>query len=182
MEKNAKAIIVVDMLNDFVTGSLAFPTAGPIVPIVRKFLEAARAKGLPVIYTNDAHRPGIDRELKLWPEHAVAGTPGARVIPELAPQADDYVVPKRRYSGFFATDLELLLRELKASTVIILGLYLPLCVRHTVGDAYNLGFDILVPADCVASISDEDYEPSLKYLKEVYGAELTTSAEILAEA
>ena len=182
MGKDKKAVIVVDMINDFVTGALTFPPAAKIIEPTRKFLDAARAKGLPVIYACDSHRPGIDRELTLWPAHALAGTPGAQVIAELEPRAADYVVPKRRYSGFFQTDLELILRELKVTTVIIVGLYLPLCVRHTVGDAYNLGFDIEIPADCVASVSDEDYEPSLKYLKDFYGAELTTAEAVLASS
>ncbi len=182
MATKNKAVIVVDMLNDFVSGSLVFPTAAKVVQPAREFLKAARAKGLPVIYVCDSHRPGIDRELQLWPAHALAGSHGARVIEEVEPQAGDHVIPKRRYSGFFQTDLELLLRELKITTVVILGLYLPLCVRHTVGDAYNLGFDIEIPTDCVASISDEDYGPSLKYLQDVYGARLTTSEAVIAES
>ena len=109
---NKPAILVVDMLNDFVTGALGCDRARDIVPATAKLLDAARKAGVPVIYCNDAHRPGIDRELQLWGDHAIAGTKGAEVIPELAPQACDYVVPKRRYSGFFQTDLDILLMSI----------------------------------------------------------------------
>ena len=106
------AILVVDMLNDFVTGALACDRGKAIVPATAELLDAARAAGVPVIFCNDAHIAGIDRELKLWGDHAIAGTEGAKVIPELKVSDKDYVVPKRRYSGFFQTDLDILLKEL----------------------------------------------------------------------
>ena len=84
MEKLVKpAILVVDMLNDFVTGALTCERAKAIVPATAKLLDAARAAGVPVIFCNDAHIKGIDRELALWGDHAIAGTKGAEVIPEL---------------------------------------------------------------------------------------------------
>ncbi|UQZ87688.1 nicotinamidase [Deltaproteobacteria bacterium Smac51] len=174
-----KAIIVVDVLNDFVTGEISSPTAGKIIAPLQNLLKTARAKSLPIIYTCDAHRPGVDGEFKVWAGHALAGTAGAEVIPELAPQPEDHIVPKRRYSGFFQTDLDLLLRELKIESLIITGVYLTLCVQHTVGDAYNFGYGIEVPSDCVASFSDDDFESGLKYLKDAYGAEVVTSNEII---
>ena len=124
MEKlNHPAILVVDMLNDFVTGSLACDRGKAIVPATARLLKAAREKGVPVIFCNDCHIKGIDRELKLWGDHAIKGTPGAEVIPELELCEKDFVVPKRRYSGFFQTDLDILLKELGVQTVIITGLH-----------------------------------------------------------
>ena len=102
-----KAVILVDMLNDFVTGALTCDRAKAIVPQLEKLVKAAREKGVYVIYANDAHIKGVDRELQLWGDHAIIGTGGAEVIPELTPQEGDFVVPKRRYSGFFQTDLHL---------------------------------------------------------------------------
>ena len=133
MEKlNHPAILVVDMLNDFVTGSIGCDRAVEILPATARLLEAAREKGVPVIYCNDAHLPGIDRELQIWGDHALVGTHGAEVVPELKPAACDYVVPKRRYSGFFQTDLDILLKELGVKTVVITGLHTHMCCRHTV--------------------------------------------------
>ncbi|MDR2672483.1 MAG: cysteine hydrolase [Coriobacteriales bacterium] len=173
------AIIVVDMLNDFVTGSLACERAQRIIPPLSRLLSAARTSGIRVIYSNDSHIPGIDHELELWGEHGMANTPGAEVISELEPTEVDYLVPKRRYSGFFQTSMQLLLTELGIKTVIICGLHAHMCVRHTTADAYQWGYAIIVPTDGVDSFTEEDYLGGLKYLKEVYGAELIEIDELI---
>ena len=94
--KNKYAVLVVDMLNDFVTGALKCDRGLAIVPKTKELLEGAREKGVPVIFCNDAHLKDIDHELKLWGNHAIIGTKGAEVIPELGLCEKDYVVPKRR--------------------------------------------------------------------------------------
>lgn len=175
-----KAVILVDMLNDFVTGALTCERARAIVPHLEKLVDAARKKGVYVIYANDAHIKGIDRELELWGDHAIIGTKGAEVIPELAPREGDFVIPKRRYSGFFGTDLHLLLTELGVDTVIMTGLHAHMCVRHTTADAYYWGYRIIVPTDATDSFTKEDYEYGIRYLKDVYGAQLTTVEELIA--
>ena len=175
-----KAVILVDMLNDFVTGALTCDRARAIVPHLEKLVDAARKKGVYVIYANDAHIKGIDRELELWGDHAIIGTKGAEVIPELAPREGDFVIPKRRYSGFFGTDLHLLLTELGVDTVIMTGLHAHMCVRHTTADAYYWGYKIIVPTDATDSFTKEDYEYGIRYLKDVYGAQLTTVEELIA--
>lgn len=167
------AVLVVDMLNDFVTGALKCDRGLAIVPKTAKLLDGMRKKGVPVIFCNDAHLKGIDHELKLWGDHAIAGTEGAEVIPELKLCENDYVVPKRRYSGFFHTDLDLLLKELGVTAVIMTGLHTHMCVRHTSADAYQLGYKIVVAKDATDSFTEEDYNYGIKYLKEVYGAEIT---------
>ena len=175
-----KAVIVVDMLNDFVTGALTCERALAIVPHLEKLLAGCREKGVYVIYSNDAHIKGIDRELELWGDHAIAGTEGAQVIPELTPQEGDFIIPKRRYSGFFGTDMHLLLEELDVDTVIMTGLHAHMCVRHTTADAYYWGYKIIVPADATDSFTKEDYDYGIRYLNEVYGAEITTVDDFLA--
>lgn len=180
MEKfNKPAILVVDMLNDFVTGALACDRGKAIVPATAALLDKAREAGVPVIFCNDAHIPGIDRELALWGDHALAGTPGAEVIPELKVCEKDYVVPKRRYSGFFQTDLDILLRELGVKTVIMTGLHAHMCVRHTSADAYCLGYDVVVAKEATDSFTEEDYKNGLEYLKTCYGAPAYTNAEVI---
>ena len=173
------AILVVDMLNDFVTGSLACDRGKAIVPATAELLDAAREKGIPVIFCNDAHTAGIDRELKLWGDHAIAGTKGAEVIPELKLSDKDYVVPKRRYSGFFQTDLDILLKELGVKTVVMTGLHAHMCVRHTSADAYCLGYDVVVAKQATDSFTEEDYIGGLAYLKTCYGADAYTNEELI---
>ena len=174
------AVLVVDMLNDFVTGALTCDRGKAIVPATARLLDAARAAGVPVIFCNDAHIKGIDRELKLWGDHAIAGTPGAQVIPELKDSESDYIVPKRRYSGFFQTDLDILLTELGVKTVIMTGLHTHMCVRHTSADAYCLGYDVVVAKEATDSFTEEDYLNGLAYLKTCYGADAYTNDELIA--
>src|SRR3954471_23386283 len=103
-----KALIVIDMLDDFVTGVLANEEhAMRIVPAIQRLLDHARAsEDWVVVYSNDAHEPG-DPEIGVWGEHAMAGTPGAHVIPDLAPQGGpaEIVSPKRGYGAFDDTGL-----------------------------------------------------------------------------
>lgn len=181
MAKNNTAILVVDMLNDFVTGALKCDRGLKIVPKTAQLLEGARKAGVPVIFCNDAHLKGIDHELKLWGDHAIAGTKGAEVIPELELCDKDYVVPKRRYSGFFYTDLDLLLHELGVDTVVMTGLHTHMCVRHTSADAYCLGYNVVVASDATDAFTEEDYKSGIKYLKEVYGARVYTVDELLEQ-
>ena len=181
MEKlNHPAILVVDMLNDFVTGALGCDRARAIVPATAQLLDAARKSGVPVIFCNDAHLPGIDRELQIWGDHAIAGTPGAEVIPELNLCEKDYVVPKRRYSGFFQTDLDILLKELGVKTVIVTGLHAHMCVRHTSADAYCLGYDVVAAKECLNSFTEEEFQGGLAYLKTCYGADSYSNEELIA--
>jgi len=176
-----QAVIVVDMLNDFVTGALACERGQKMLPNLVKLVDGARKAGVPVIFSNDCHIPNIDREFKVWGPHAIEGTKGAEVVPELKLDPNmDYVVPKRRYSGFFQTSLDALLRELGVDTVIMTGLHAHMCVRHTSADAFQLGYEVMVASDCVDSFTEEDYLGGLKYLKEVYGAHLATADEFVA--
>ena len=179
MSTNAPAVIVIDMLNDFVTGSLACERAQRIIAPLQSLTAQARAHNVPVIYSNDAHLPGIDHELALWGDHALTGTPGAEVIPELAPAAQDYVVPKRHYSGFFQTGLHVLLKELGAEELIMTGLHAHMCVRHTAADAYQWGYKLIVPSDGIEAFTQEDFDEGLCYLSEVYAAEISTVASII---
>lgn len=173
------AVIIIDMLNDFVSGAIACERAKPIIPPLKRLVDAAHRNGVPVIFSNDAHRAEVDVELRVWGQHAMEGTKGAQVIPEIAPQPEDYVVPKRRYSGFFGTDLDALLRELEADTVVLAGLHANMCVRHTAADAFYLGYDIVVPRDGVESFTEGEYQEGLEYLKRIYGATISTVSEVI---
>lgn len=174
---NKTAIILVDMLNDFVTGPLSCDSAKTIVQPLKELITTAREKGTHIIYANDCHYKGVDKELELWGDHAIAGTKGAEVVPELAPQSSDFVVPKRRYSGFFQTDLHLILTELGVENVIITGLHTHICIRHTTADAYCWGYEIYIPSDCIGAFTKEDYDSGMEYLKTVYGAKIFHSKE-----
>jgi nicotinamidase-related amidase len=173
------AVIVIDMLEDFVNGGLRCERAQGILGPLGRLLEGAREAGVPVVYSNDAHLPEIDREFEVWGPHAVAGSPGAEVIPELEPGDADFVVPKRRYSGFYGTDLDALLGELGVDTVVLTGLHTNICVRHTAADAFQGGYSVVVPEDATEAFTQEGHEAGLAYLREVYGAEITDVGALL---
>lgn len=172
-------VIVLDMVNDFVTGEIAAERAERIIPVLRDgLLPAARKHDVRVIYANDAHRPE-DTELDVWGEHAMKGTEGAAVIPELTPEEEDDVFEKRFYDAFYETGLDAHLRSLDTDRVIVTGLHTNMCARHTSASAFFRGYDIAVPEDCVDAFSEEAHEGGLEYLEEVYNAEITSSADLV---
>ncbi|MEM0232476.1 MAG: isochorismatase family cysteine hydrolase [Candidatus Nezhaarchaeales archaeon] len=173
-----KALLIIDMLNDFVYGSLKLPTAKDIIPNIKRLIDAFRTQKMPVIYVNDNHVRDVDLELKLWGQHAITGTWGSEVVEELRPQENDFVVSKRRYSGFFATDLDLLLRELNVKSLILTGVATDICVLHTAADAFFRGYEVIVVSDATASLARDRHERALNYMKEVYGAKILSTAEI----
>ncbi|MGQ9641025.1 MAG: cysteine hydrolase family protein, partial [Candidatus Bathycorpusculaceae bacterium] len=179
------AVIIIDMLRDFVTGELKCERAQRIVPNLKRLVEAARKHNIPVIYSNDAHYPQDHEVVQRWGKHAIKGTKGAEVIPELAPSAKDYIVEKRAYSGFFETGLDPLLRSLYkgegVKTVILCGIHTNICVRHTAADAFFRGYKIIIAKDGVEAFTQEEHEQGLKYLRDVYNAKLMAVDEIIKE-
>lgn len=173
------AVIVVDMLNDFVTGVLACERGKAIVPAVAELCNAARESGIPVIFSNDCHIKDVDKELEFWGDHAIAGTKGAEVIPELNVCDSDFIVPKRHYSGFFGTDLNVLLKDLGVDTCIIAGLHTHMCCHHTAADAYQYGFDLVIPRETTDSFTEEDYNYGMRYFKETYGAKICDLKDLI---
>jgi len=174
------AVVVIDMLNDFVTGELKCERAQKIIPNIKRLIESARKKGFPVIYSNDAHLQ-TDFELGKWGKHAMKGTEEAKVIPQLKPEKKDYLLEKRVYSGFFETGLDSLLRNLKVDTLILTGLHTNICVRHTAAGAFFRGYKIKVPKDATDAFTEKDYKEGLQYLKEVYNAEITETDKIIKD-
>lgn len=168
-----KAIIVVDMIKDFVTGKLGSERARAVVPNIANLLKKAREKNIPVIYLRDSHS-GTDDELAIWGEHAMKGTEGSEIIPELGPEKKDTVIEKKWYSGFVDTELPEVLKELDVDTLVFTGVSTDICIQNNVAYAYFSGYRTIVPKDCTASIDEESYEQSLKYMKNIFGTEITT--------
>jgi nicotinamidase-related amidase len=175
-----KALLVIDMLNDFVTGKVKNPRSERIIPPIEGLLGQARADRdhWLVVYSNDAHLPR-DFELEVWGEHAMAGTTGAEVIAELEVADGDFVLPKRTYSSFYETGLDPLLRQFSVETLVLTGQHTNLCVRHTTADAFFRGYRVIVPRDAVESLSEEDHESGLSYLASMYRPSLPYSGQLL---
>ncbi|MEW6227633.1 MAG: isochorismatase family cysteine hydrolase [Bacillota bacterium] len=166
-----KAIVVVDMLRDFIDadGKLSIgPVAAEVVRAIARKIEEARAEGWPVIYICDRHAED-DQEFAMFPPHCIAGTPGADVVDELRPRPGDKVIPKRRYSAFFQTDLDLTLRELGIDEIMLVGVCTNICDLYTAADARMLGYKVTVPHDCVASFDEAAHEFALKEMERTLG-------------
>lgn len=177
------AVLIVDMLNDFCKegGAMVLGEGMEAVAPTQRLIAAARAKGLPIIYINDCHRAGkYDREFEKRAPHCIEGTWGAEVIEELAPQEEDYCIPKRRFSGFYQTDLDLVLRELGVKTVIATGVVTNICVRSTCHDAFFLGYNVIVPSDCVRATGPREQESTLWDIETHFGT-VTVADEIIAK-
>jgi nicotinamidase/pyrazinamidase len=169
----AHALIIVDMLEDFVEagGALCVPGAREIVPAIRRELEQARAAGRPVIFVCDAHEPD-DREFERFPPHAVAGSTGAEIIDQLAPREGELVVFKRRYSPFYDTDLHDLLVELGVSQATVVGVCTHICVMETVAGLANRDLKVRVLREGVADFDSELAQAALKRMESLFGAEI----------
>jgi nicotinamidase-related amidase len=155
------AMIVVDMQNDFVAAGAAMetPAARAMVPKLAEALKICRSAGIRVIYTAHVHRrDGSDMGLfdDMHPPIAnrtalVDGTPGVEIYPELAPQPGEHVIKKHRYSGFFGTDLDIILREWGVDTVIIAGTTTENCCHATARDAMFRNYRVVFLSDATAT-------------------------------
>lgn len=180
LEKNAAALLVIDAIEAVGEDSLYDPDAATAAyrTAVARAVAACHAAGVPVIFCNDAHVRGLDRELELWGEHGIAGE--SRIFPEVEVGEGDIVIPKRRYSGFFQTDLDLTLRELGVTAVIAVGADTNICVLHTLADAYFNNYASVVVTDATMTFLCGTQEGALEHCEKCYGSQLVTVAELEA--
>ncbi len=164
MEGNKHAIVVIDMLNDFIgeNAELRCEKGEAIVPKIQELIDFGRENQIQIVYVQDSHRKH-DADFRVRPVHAIKGTWGSQFIPELQPHEDlgDYVVPKRRHSAFSYTDMDLFLREEAIDTVVLTGVWTNVCVRSTASDALYHGYNVICVRDATASKDDSMHESGL---------------------
>jgi nicotinamidase-related amidase len=162
--RNAKAqavaLAIIDMQNDFVLPGAPACVAGALatVPVLRRLLDQARGAHWPVFHVYREHRPdGLDAEVfrrELFDQGrgiCVAGSPGAEIVPELAPLPGEQRVVKRRFSAFLGTPLDLVLRRLGITTLVLAGTQYPNCIRATAVDALSLDYQVIVVTDACSA-------------------------------
>lgn len=165
-------ILVIDMLNDFVgeKASLRCPGGEIIIPNLQKlfnWVRERRDKGkddIELIFIQEAHRKN-DADFRVRPVHSIKGTWGSDFIKELYPAAGEYIVQKRRHSGFQHTDLDLYLREENIDTVAVTGVWTNVCVRSTAADALANAYRVITLSDGVHSKNEEMHQHGLTDLK-----------------
>lgn len=181
----ASALLVVDMQQFFLDEHSPTYTCGgrAILPTVKRLLAAFRRAGRPVIFTRHVHHP-YDLDIGImgwwWEGKCLEGSPESEIHPDLAPRESEKVVFKHRYSAFYNTDLETVLRCLKVEDVVIAGIMTNMCCESTARDAYYRDYRVFFPADGTGSINEEMHLASLLNL--AFGfAYVTTGDAIVAQ-
>lgn len=174
------ALLVVDMLNDFLVpgGAMVLPGGDVLYQPINRLSDAVRRSGGEVVWVCDRHEDLEDREFDKRTPHCLAGTWGADVVDALHREEGDHELPKRRYSAFFQTDLDLWLRERDVRTVIVCGVVTNICVRSTVHDAFFRGYHVVVPTDGCAATGEREQASTL-YDIETHFGRLATSDELV---
>ncbi len=169
------ALIIIDMQNDFILegAPIECPNGRDLIPVINNLREWAHSLDIPVFYTQEEHRhQKIDFGLEIIrsePEHCVEGTHGVEIVKELIPTNREYIIKKRRYSGFYLTDLEILLKAFDRTCLIIAGVATNVCVYGTAFDAIQRDIQPIVVSDAVAGTSIELHEAFLQNIDYVIG-------------
>ncbi|WP_425538612.1 isochorismatase family protein [Microaceticoccus formicicus] len=180
---NAKncALIIIDMQNDFIQegAPIECPNGKKLIPVIQDLKKWAHSLKIPVFYTQEEHRfQKIDFGLELIrsePEHCVEGTKGVEIVEELKPKDDEYVIKKRRYSGYYLTDLEILMRAFDRDCLIITGVATNVCVYGTAFDSIQRDIQPIVVEDAVAGTSIQLHEAFLQNIDYVIGDVVTSN-------
>lgn len=187
------AVVVIDLANDFVYAGGVIADAGgeeyrqraqALLPGLQRLLAAAREANVAVVYATDAHTES-DSELAKWPPHAMQGTHWAEVVPELTPGPGDVVIEKTTYSPFVSSDIDEQLRSRGIEKLYIVGLHTDCCARHTSGDAFQRGYDLVWATDGMQAFTEEGHRQGLDYFAAWYATDaerqLQTIDEIIAD-
>ncbi len=173
------ALLIIDCQNDFlaVGAPLENPRGRAKLGNIAAARAWAKANGVPVIYTQETHRRqkmdfGMET-LRGDPEHCLEDSEGVKIVSELTPDPEDYVVVKRRYSGFYETDMEIILKGLGKSAIILTGVDTNVCVYSTALDAQFRGYKVIALSDCTAGTSEEIHQAFLQNIDYILGEVLT---------
>lgn len=182
----SETVLVLDMTKDSVgPEARAVEMRRAILPRTAAFLAWARKSDRPVIFVCSARRKTDKWFLKYWELANEIWTPGQDPIPELYDQQKDIIVHKRRYSGFFASDLEVTLRELSADSLLLTGWSTSLAVLTTAVDAWQLGFPTTVVSDLTIAHAwgghsvEENQKWSLEFIQAMAKSRIATTGELM---
>jgi nicotinamidase-related amidase len=184
---NRVALLIIDMQNDFVLDGepLRVAQARALIPKILEILERFRAGNKPVFHILRVHRSdGSDVEVPrqdLFKKHpfAVEGTRGAQVVDELMPEAGEYEIHKTRMSAFIGTELDLMLRNLGITDLVVTGIQTPNCIRTTVFDAFAYNYQVTLVEDAVGAKSDAIHHANVLDMENI-GVRILKTQEFLS--
>jgi nicotinamidase/pyrazinamidase len=162
-------IIVVDMLKDNLKESSRNPylqEGRAILPNLQRLLEESRKREFPILFACDSFLKDDFIFKGRMKVHSLRGTKGSEVINDLKPEPTDIVLPKRRFSAFFKTDLDQTLRVLGVDTIIVTGITTEVCVLMTVMDGLSHDFSVILLEDCSASRNKEFHQGCLNLYRD----------------
>lgn len=192
MDWKTAALVVIDMENAFIdpTSPLCIKNALATVPACGKVIQKARERKIPVFFVNRIYRKnGSDVEFtryQSWIDGNRYLAPGStgplsiEVPVEFQPKEGDYCIIKPRFSAFFQTELDLILRRLGVKTVILTGTTTPNCIRTSCYDGLSLDYNILIIEDCCSSNTEEIQRVNMEDMARV-GAVITVAEEFMDE-
>ncbi len=163
------AIIVVDMLKDNLKNSPRNPyyqEGKEIVPNLQRLLTEGRKRGFSIVFACDSFLEGDFIFRSRMKVHSLRGTQGAEVIDDLRPEPTDVILPKRRFSAFFKTDLDQTLRTLGVDTIVVTGITMEVCVLMTAFEGLSHDFSVIILENCTASRSKEFHQECLKLYRD----------------
>jgi len=190
-ERDRAVLLVIDMQNDFVRDGaiMQVKEAGRQLPKIKGLIAKCRELGVPVIYTiqkTDAVFCPLEVAIFPWLKEAGMreGSDGAKIVDELAPQPDDIIIYKRRFSAFFQTDLEIILRNIRGSekpvdTVIISGTVTNVCCESTARDAFFRDYKVVFGTDINSAHDEETHNATLRNM-EIFGRTMSCDSIIQA--
>lgn len=168
------ALIITDMLHDFIDPEGALfcgPHCRQIIAPIAGLLQQHRDMGSLIVFVQDCHAPD-DKEFALFAPHCLAGEKGSQIIPELAPRAQEKVLPKTRYSAFFGTDLEDILLDKQVRQVHLCGVCTSICVMETCSDLSARDYRVVLHTNAVSDFDIEAHDFAIKRMQNILGAEL----------
>ena len=178
-DKSGAALLLIDVINDFdfPEGDQLLRLAMPAGKNIARLKERAKSAGIPAIYVNDNFGRWRS-DFKKIVAHSREEGKGKDFVELLLPEEDDYFVLKPKHSGFYSTSLALLLTHLTSKNLILTGIAGNNCVLVTANDAYMRDFKLFVPADCVASNTEEENRHALEQMETVLKADTTIATEL----
>ncbi|KKI84516.1 cysteine hydrolase family protein [Shouchella clausii] len=178
--KERCALLIIDMINpfDFDDADKLLPDAKNCAKAIANLKAILRAKEWPIIYVNDNYGDWQSEFTQVYNHIVNNRLPGALIAKLLAPDTEDYSVLKPQFSGFFASPLDMLLRELNIQTLILTGVVGNMCVEFTANDAYMRDYQLLIPKDGFACFTEEEYDASLNHFTTVLKADVSSSKEL----
>jgi biuret amidohydrolase len=173
------ALLVIDVQGNCMapyhdaTRDFPMPDYSDYMRRVPALIAAARAHNVPIIYMQEVHHPSMidfGRELDGFERvHCLESDPDNIIAAEVDKRSDDFWVRKRRYSSFFGTDLEILLRGLEARTLLMVGGFTDVCVHYTFADAHQRDYVCRVVEDCVAGSTQGAHDAALAAMERLQG-------------